>query len=163
EIGMGRPRVAVDAAVLAAAIRIDRLRERDVWRLVAGDDRARCVDRYRGLDRRRLLRLLIERAPAVVDPNPGLRLEAAVRIGDGAAPLAGLVGQGVDHAPTLRRPENNSRTNDQSAKLRQILSNSAWCRSNRRSSAGSKCATGAVRPSPSRMIRRASSWLKPVL
>ena len=42
---MRRPRVAVDAAVLAALVRIDRLRERDVGRIVARDDRARALDR----------------------------------------------------------------------------------------------------------------------
>ena len=35
EVRVRRPRVAVDAAVLAALVRIDRLRERDVGRIVA--------------------------------------------------------------------------------------------------------------------------------
>ena len=41
DVGMARPRVAVDAAVLAAAVGIDRLLEGDVGRVVAGDDAAR--------------------------------------------------------------------------------------------------------------------------
>ncbi len=39
-IGVGRPREAIDAAMLAPAIRVDRAVEADVGRLVAGDDRA---------------------------------------------------------------------------------------------------------------------------
>ena len=46
EVRVRRPRVAVDAAVLAALVRIDRLRERDVGRIVARDDRARALDRH---------------------------------------------------------------------------------------------------------------------
>jgi hypothetical protein len=41
EIGVGRPREAIDAAVLAAAVRIDRTVESDIGRIVAGDDCAR--------------------------------------------------------------------------------------------------------------------------
>ncbi len=52
EIGMRRPREAVDAAVLAAAMRIDRTVGGNVRRLVAGDDPPRGIDRHRGLKRR---------------------------------------------------------------------------------------------------------------
>ncbi len=52
EIGVGRARVAVDAAMLAALVRVDRLRERNVGRGVAADDRPRRLDRDRGLERR---------------------------------------------------------------------------------------------------------------
>ena len=48
EIGVGRARVAIGAAVFAAAIGIDRAVERDVGRLVAGDDRARPLERHLG-------------------------------------------------------------------------------------------------------------------
>ena len=41
EIGVGRPREAIDAAMLAAAIGIDRAVEGNVGRVVAGDDGAR--------------------------------------------------------------------------------------------------------------------------
>ena len=44
EIGVARPRVAIDAAVLAAAIGVDRAVEADIGRIVAGDDRARRID-----------------------------------------------------------------------------------------------------------------------
>ena len=44
EIGVARPRIAIDAAVLAAAIRVDRAVEADIGRVVAGDDRARRID-----------------------------------------------------------------------------------------------------------------------
>jgi hypothetical protein len=47
EVGVRRPRIAVDAAVLAALVRVDRLRERNVRRLVARDDRARILNRDR--------------------------------------------------------------------------------------------------------------------
>jgi hypothetical protein len=50
--GVGRPRKAIDAAVLAAAIGIDRAVEADVGRGVAGQDRARPLDRHAGPARR---------------------------------------------------------------------------------------------------------------
>ncbi len=69
EIGVGRPRKAVDAAVLAAAIGIDRAVEADVGRVVAGDDLARGVGAHRGLERRQILDAL----PAVVEGDPRFR------------------------------------------------------------------------------------------
>ena len=68
---MRGPRVAVDAAVLAAVVRIDRLRERDVRRVVARDDRARLLDRHRGLQRRQRVVVggVAERSGA--GPRPG--------------------------------------------------------------------------------------------
>ena len=39
-VGVGWPRIAIDAAMLAAAIGVDRAVERDVGRLVEADDRA---------------------------------------------------------------------------------------------------------------------------
>ena len=44
EIGVARPRIAIDAAMLAAAIGIDRAVEADVRRFVARDDRPRRID-----------------------------------------------------------------------------------------------------------------------
>jgi hypothetical protein len=41
EIAVAGPREAVGATVLAATVRIDRLLEPDVWRIVAADDAAR--------------------------------------------------------------------------------------------------------------------------
>ena len=84
EIGVGRPREAIDAAVLAAAIGIDRTVERDVGGVVAGDDLARRVDRDRGLEQRQLF----ERLPAVVECDPRGRLVAArgIRLRAASAP-----------------------------------------------------------------------------
>ena len=45
EIGVARPREAIEAAVLAAAIGIDRAVEGNIGEFVAGDDRARPAPR----------------------------------------------------------------------------------------------------------------------
>src|ERR1041385_5872589 len=74
---MGRPREAVDAAMLAAAVRIDRAIEADVGRIVAGDHLSSRVERHRGLERRQL----VEALPAIVEGDPGFRLVAAAGIG----------------------------------------------------------------------------------
>ena len=87
EKGMGRPREAVDAAMLAAPVGVDRAVEADIGRIVAGDDLARGIDRDRGLERRQF----IEALPAVVERDPRLSLEAAAVVGLRAAsapPLA---------------------------------------------------------------------------
>src|SRR3546814_11862848 len=42
------------SAVLASPIGIDRTIKADIGRIVAGDDRARVLDRYRGFERRRV-------------------------------------------------------------------------------------------------------------
>ena len=52
-------------------------------RVVAGDDRATRLDGDVGPDRRRV----VERPPAVVAGGAPRRLEAGVRVGDGAAPV----------------------------------------------------------------------------
>ncbi len=77
EKGMGRPREAVDAAVLAAAIGIDRPVEADIGELVAGDDLARGVERDRGLERRQVLEAL----PAVVEHDPRFGFITAAGVG----------------------------------------------------------------------------------
>src|SRR5262249_14331424 len=76
EVGVGRPREAVDAAVLAAAIRVDRAVEADIGRLVAGDDFAARVDADAGRKRRQVFKTL----PAVVEGNARKRLVSARRI-----------------------------------------------------------------------------------
>src|SRR6202022_4799451 len=84
---MGRPREAVDAAMLAAPVRVDRTVEADIGRLVAGNDLARGIERDRGLERRQF----IETLPAVVEGDTRFRLEAAAGVGLRAAatkPLA---------------------------------------------------------------------------
>ena len=53
-IRVGRARETVNAAMLATLVRIDRLREADIGRVVAGDDRARRMNRDRGLASRRI-------------------------------------------------------------------------------------------------------------
>src|SRR3546814_16522662 len=87
---MGRPRKAVDAAVLAAAIGIDRAIEGDVRRVVVGDDPARGIDRKGGGEARRLL---LGRAPTVVHRLALRRLVASVPIADGAAYLPRAAGE----------------------------------------------------------------------
>ncbi len=86
EISVRRPREAIDAAVLAAAIRIDRAIEGNVGRIVAGDDLAGGVDRHRGLKRRQLVQAL----PAVIESDAGQRLETPGRVRHGAAAAAAL-------------------------------------------------------------------------
>src|ERR1700741_2832230 len=84
---MGRPREAVETAMLAAPVRIDRPVEADIGRVVARDHLSRRVERDRGLERGQLLQAL----PAVVEGNPCLRLVSAASIGLRAAaapPLA---------------------------------------------------------------------------
>src|SRR4051794_39444888 len=79
---MARTREAVDAPVLAALVRIDRLIECDVRRLVARNDVLRLVrEELRGglRVRRRIF------TPAVIDDLACLRLEAAGRIRQRAA------------------------------------------------------------------------------
>src|SRR5262245_20171832 len=86
EIGVGRPREAIDATVLAAAVRIDRAIEADVRRIVARDDLARRVDSHRGPERWQLL----ERLPAVVEAHARQRLVASGGIRLRAAAAAAL-------------------------------------------------------------------------
>ena len=84
---MGRPREAVDAAMLAAPVGIDRAVEADIGRIVAGDDLARGVERHRGLEWRQF----VEALPAVVERHPRLGFETAAGVGLRAAtapPLA---------------------------------------------------------------------------
>ena len=100
EKGVARPREAIDAAVLAAAVRIDRAIERHVGRGVAGDDAARRVQRDLGSNRRGILVDL----PAVVGRLARVPLEAAARVAARAATASGARGQDVrfvSHAARL--------------------------------------------------------------
>src|ERR1700691_236651 len=85
---MGRSRKAIDAAMLAAPIRIDRTVEADIGRVVAGDDLARGIDRDRGLERRQF----VETLPAVVErcARFGLEAPAVVGLRAAATPLFAL-------------------------------------------------------------------------
>src|SRR6476619_269278 len=87
---MARPGVAVDTAVLAAAIRVNRSVEPDIRRVVAGDDRARRIYGELGLQPRRLV--VPGLIPPVVEGDPFLALEAACLVARGAASLARLDG-----------------------------------------------------------------------
>src|ERR1700733_6685193 len=78
---MGRPREAVDAAMLAAPVRIDRTVEADIGGVVTGDDLARGIERDRGLERRQF----VETLPAVVERCARFGLEAPAVIGLRAA------------------------------------------------------------------------------
>src|SRR5207253_874171 len=99
-VGMGRPCEAVAAAVLAAAIRIDRLREADVRRVVPGDDRAGGLADVFGIGMARRVFLEI---PAVVESDLGAGLEAAWRVDAGTASLAHVPAEVVAHRT---RPRN---------------------------------------------------------
>ena len=82
EIGVGRPRETIDAAMLAAAIGIDRAVERDVGRAVPRDDGARRVFHHlRAQGRRRL----VLPGPAIVEADIFLQIEAARGVGARAA------------------------------------------------------------------------------
>src|SRR4029079_1818399 len=68
EVAVRRPREAVDAAVLAAAIGVDREVEVDVGRVVRREDRLDALlDDFGPRRERDLLGKLVERAPAVVE------------------------------------------------------------------------------------------------
>ena len=76
EVRMARPRIAIDAAVLAAAIGIDRLGERDVRGIVARNDGARVFLGDLGLARRGKL---VFGGPAVVERFARFLFESALR------------------------------------------------------------------------------------
>ena len=104
EIGVARPGIAIDAAVLAAAIRVDRAVKPDIRRVVAGDDRARRIDAELGFEPRRLA--LLGMLPAVVEGDPFLALEAAVSLLAAPRPLRALTVAGI----SMRRSAAPMRT-----------------------------------------------------
>ena len=86
EVGVPGPRIAVHAAVLAAAIRVDGRGETDVRRLVADDDRAgRLLGHHRGRAGR-VRRTFGIGGPAVVDRLACIAREAARGAGYRAPP-----------------------------------------------------------------------------
>ena len=99
QIRVRRPRIAIDAAMLAAAIRIDRLRKRQVGRFVACDYRAAGV----GCDMRaqRGQRFVGFPVPTIVDAQGRARLEPACRIRYRPAPLARQIRKPVVHGAML--------------------------------------------------------------
>ena len=82
EEAMRRAGKAVDATVLAAAIRIDRAVERNIGTVIARDDGARRVVEHRRLEGIEIA----EPFPAIIEGLAPLSLEAARVIGVGAAP-----------------------------------------------------------------------------
>src|SRR3546814_20277842 len=81
EIGVAGACEAVDAAVLAAAIWIDRLRERKVRRLVAGNDRARVFAMQGGRELRR--RIVVVEKPVGIDMFAWSRIDEPFRLRSG--------------------------------------------------------------------------------
>ena len=69
---MGLAREAVDAAVLATLVGVDRLEERDVGRVVPGDQATGRLGGDDGLEQRRLD---VETAPAIVEGDDLVDLE----------------------------------------------------------------------------------------
>src|SRR5688572_14988212 len=88
---MGRPGEAVDAAMLAAAIGIDRAIEADVRRLIAADDRLRVLHHHRGAERRRIVQLPSRVQPVAVR-LAGRQVEAVRGAIFGRAPAGAGVG-----------------------------------------------------------------------
>src|SRR5262249_42972974 len=88
QIGMGRPRETIDAAMLATAIGVDRQVEGNVGRVVAGDDPAGGIDGHGCLEGRQIL----ECPPPVVEARARQRLKAAggIRLGTTSAAAFGL-------------------------------------------------------------------------
>jgi hypothetical protein len=86
-IGVRRPREAIDAAVLAAAIGIDRAVETEIGGFVPRDDLSRALFALDGLESRQV----VERLPAIVERNARAGLVAPARIGNRAAPAAAFV------------------------------------------------------------------------
>jgi hypothetical protein len=70
EVAVRGPREAVDAAVLAAAVRVERAVEVDVGRFVSGEHRLHVLEAHLGREGHEFVGLghaLFERAPAVVE------------------------------------------------------------------------------------------------
>jgi len=87
EKAVGRTREAVDAAVLAPAIGVDRAIERDVRAIVAGDDRSRRV-----VENRRLKRVEVAQTlPTVVEGLAPLFFEPPRMVGASAAAAPAVV------------------------------------------------------------------------
>ena len=141
---MARPRIAIDAAVLAAAIRVDRAVEADIRRIVAGDDRARRVD-AQGLTPRRRPRSAVpapnrhRTRPAAPSRSGPVSLLAAPR------PLRGFMVPGISMGRIMAR---QMRTNQE-----QIAS--PW--SSRRLNAAARIAGDAGRARRAAQSARSSS------
>src|SRR6185295_14176141 len=76
-VGVGGPGIAIGAAMLAAAVGIDRAVEGNVRRVVPGDDGLHDLGENLGLERRQRF----ERVPSVVEQVSAVLLEPARPIG----------------------------------------------------------------------------------
>lgn len=109
EIAVRRSRKTIDTAVLATAVRVDRLSEMDIRRIVAADHAARAFLGDLGARARAILVEQLTR-PAVIFGVVPDALKATFGIGRGAAPLdlaadRGAVGRGqIIHGPILPFP-----------------------------------------------------------
>ena len=122
EIGMARPRIAIDAAVLAAAIRVDRAVEADIRRVVAGDDRARRVDAEPGFEPRRLV--VLDMSQPSSKATRFSRSKRPVSLLAAPRPLRALTVAGISMRRSCRADENIARTdlalgNDPDAQCRR--------------------------------------------
>jgi hypothetical protein len=101
-ISVARAREAIEAAVLAAAIGVDRTVEADIGRGVSGDDRLRLLQRHLRLAARDLLRDV----PAVVEFLAARLLEAPgiVRARPAPAPHGGIERRRSHRAQPRRLP-----------------------------------------------------------
>jgi len=84
---VGRTREAVDTAVLASAIGVDRSVKTDVGRVIAGNNLSGRVDRYGRLEWRKL----VERSPAVIKRDAGKRFVAPGSVALRTPPSPALV------------------------------------------------------------------------
>src|SRR5262245_11647493 len=83
---MRRPRKAINAAVFATPVGIDRLFEADVGAVVAGDDALGGFEVNLGLEGRKVA----QARPAIVEGLPRLTFKAPDAVGAGAAAAASL-------------------------------------------------------------------------
>src|SRR6185437_13379357 len=111
QIGMCRPCETIDAAMLAAAIGIDRTVERNVWRGVACDDRARRIADQLGLERRKFFFLVV---PPVIEQHALFAVIPARCIRNRTAPMTPpRIGGDVEnrlHWESITDDKNKSRT-----------------------------------------------------
>src|SRR5262249_47638111 len=85
EKGMARTGIAINTAVFAAAVGIDRAVETDIRRVVPRNDRARRIDRQCRRERRRFL---VGTVPAVVKRHASFGFQAPAVVARSAASLA---------------------------------------------------------------------------
>src|SRR5215470_18096877 len=92
---MGRSREAIDAAMLATAIGVDRTVEAQIGRFIPGDDAARAVDGDGGGDRRQILVLGEAGRPAIVLAGAVAGLVAPGAIRNRTSPLGRQIGKAL--------------------------------------------------------------------